>query len=209
MSKCQCDLTMSFRNLFKVILSFKKVTCQSIKMLELEDECLWFFFFLCNSKQTESFSSSAPYIPRLSWKSLAAALPDGESALWSRPMFSAFPLQHVICESNTCPEECHMSSGEWLMPCPFVVGVLFLTRGAPNWAKPFGEQLYCFRHFSSGVTISHFFMLQSLQEPFFVLLYITKWDSTVRYGKIFQKLLKCITLCVCVCDKDQRPWSCL
>lgn len=82
-------------------LFYVKKKCQSFRMLEYSRQMPLTFFFLGKSKQTESFSSSAPHIPTLSWKSLASALPDGESALWNQLIFSVFPLQYLIRKSNT------------------------------------------------------------------------------------------------------------
>lgn len=108
--------------------------CQNIKMLansrQMSLNCVFFF---CTIQSEPSLSH-----PRLvsywqSWKSLAAALPDGGSALWSRRACSAFPLQYLIPESDTCSRlatERVRSSGEWLMPRPFVVGVFLLTRSS-------------------------------------------------------------------------------
>lgn len=181
LNECQCDLTTSLSCLLK-IYSAKRV--RTLKCWRVQDKCLWtvFFFFLHNSKRTESFSSSARLHWQL-WKSLAAALPDWGSALWSRRMCSAFPLQYLIRERDTCSHlatERVRSSGEWLMPHPFVVGVLFLTHGAQNWAKPFREQLYCPRNFGSGATIIHFFMLQG---AFFGVFFMK--DSTGKYREMF------------------------
>lgn len=161
--------------------------CQNIKMLansrQMSLNCV-FFFCAIQSKPSLSHPRLVSYWQ--SWKSLAAALPDGGSALWSRRVCSAFPLQYLFRESVTCSRlatECVSSSGEWLMPRPFVVGLLFLTHGAQNWAKPFGEQLYCPWHFGSGATIIHFFMLQG---AFFGVFFMkTEREWTGKYRKMF------------------------